>query len=459
MIKIPKKKVYKNGATLIYKHFKRRHTSVVAGFVFGKNRDNYPEPTAHFCEHMFFKETQDKSVAQLKDEMLNVFSMYNGRTNLFYTEIDFCRSNKAIEPCFKLAAEMLLNTKYSSKTIKTEKGVIKQELVRKLNNPDAISYYAFSRCIYSKYNLNTNVLGSEEEIEQVSAKSLKKFKDETFISQNFIITIEGGISFNKAKHLAEKYFINKLKSNPEYPVDQSITYPVDKPGNLNIEYFQFNKANCKIGIKLDKEIESVENDNYISMLCSICNNLNGKLMSKLRDNGLVYGVSMWADCIPENYMIGIDFGCSNENVNKVIDKIGELFRELKTTKIDQSLIEIKKENKKLSKDENIRRLYPSNLFRNYLFYKDDIFSKKLRKESKKIYEDITSDDIQTLCQKIFNKPENIYMSILTNASPESFYNYEEIQKILTSNTKPNFHKKQKTDKQNKNRNKKENKNK
>lgn len=443
MIRVPKKKVYKNGAILIYKHYKRKHTSVVAGFVFGKNRDNYPEPTAHFCEHMFFKETENKSVSQLKQEMLNVFSMYNGRTNLFYTEIDFCRSNKAIEPCFKLSAEMLLNTKFSAKTIESEKGVIKQELVRKLNNPDAISFYTFSRCTSSKYNLNTNVLGSEEEISQVSAKSLKKFKDETFISQNFIITIEGGISYHKAKRLAEKYFIKKLKSNPNYPVDKSMIVPLDKPGNLNIEYYQYNKANCKIGIKLGKELESIENDNYLSMLCSLCNNINGKLMSKLRDNGLVYNTNMWVDCIPSDYMIGINFGCSNENVNKVIDKIGELFRELKSTKIEQELIERKKENKKLNKDENVTQLYPSNLFRRYLFYKDDIFSKKSKKENKKIYNSITSDDIQSLCQKIFNSPENIYMSILTNASPDSFYSYEEIQKILTSNSKVRKRKKSK----------------
>ena len=51
-------KNYKNGATLIYRHERRKHTSVTAGFIFGKNRDNYPEPTAHFCEHMFFKETK-----------------------------------------------------------------------------------------------------------------------------------------------------------------------------------------------------------------------------------------------------------------------------------------------------------------------------------------------------------------------------------------------------------------
>jgi len=49
-------KKYSNGAELIYKKRKRKHTSVRAGFVFGKNRDKYAEPVAHFCEHLYMQE-------------------------------------------------------------------------------------------------------------------------------------------------------------------------------------------------------------------------------------------------------------------------------------------------------------------------------------------------------------------------------------------------------------------
>lgn len=98
-MKIARKKVYKNGATIIYKKHKRKSTSVVAGFVFGQNRDKYPEPTAHFLEHMLFKATKNKNEKELREAQLNTFSsMKNGSTSLFYTEIDFCRSNKALVP-------------------------------------------------------------------------------------------------------------------------------------------------------------------------------------------------------------------------------------------------------------------------------------------------------------------------------------------------------------------------
>ena len=433
---LPKKKVYKNGATLIYKKRNKNCTSVVAGFVFGRNRDNYPEPTAHFLEHMFFKATENKTEKELRNAQLNTFSMKNGATSLFYTEIDFCRSNKVLPACFDLASEMLLKTKFNTKSVNSEKGVIKQELVRKLNNPDMLFWFTNFRTLRNKYALNTNVLGSEEEINAMDAKTLKKFRDEVFISQNFVITIEGGISYNKAKRLAEKYFINKLNSNPSYSVDQTVTIPIEKKGNLNIEYYNFKKAICRLTILLDKDEESLKNKKIMNILCKLSNGMTGKVLGRLRDNGLVYSGRMdWAT--NPQYAITVDFSCSSDNVNKCIEEIGKVLNDYRTKLVENDLIEKIKENAKLSKDERINQIYPSSLFMNYLYLsKEEMFSKKYQKESKKLFESITADDIKNFSKTIFSKPENIYVSILTEKDKESFYNYQEIQNILIKNKKP-----------------------
>ena len=144
---------------------------------------------------------------------------------------------------------------------------------------------------------------------------------------------------------------------------------------------------------------------------------------------------MWADCIPSNYTIGINFGCSSDNVNKVITKVGELFEELRNSPVEQTIIEKIKQNRKLSKDERVRNIYPSSLFREYPCYGDIILSRKYKKESKRFYEHITPEQLQKFCQKVFSSPENVYVAILTDSTPDKFYSYEEIQKILTSSPK------------------------
>lgn len=433
---LPKKKVYKNGAILIYKHRNRKCTSVNAGFVFGKNRDYYPEPIAHFCEHMFFIETETKTKEQLKKEMLNTFSMNNGRTHIYYTIIDFCRSNKVVEDCFKLSSDMLLNTKFQTKYINSEKGVIQQELVRRLNSPETISHYTFLRTISNKSIKNSLVLGNKEEIEKVTAKELKKFRDQIFISQNFVITIEGGISFYKAKRLAEKYFIKNLKSNPDFPVDKTYNLPWDKHGNLTVENYSFNKSICKITIKLPPELESSDiNSVSAAMLCRLCNGLTGKLLGNLREHGLVYSAGINFDDTPTQNCLMINFSCSSDNINKVIDQLGNILAELRTKPFDAELIEKDKTNSKLFKDENIAKIYPSTLFASYLKYGNNIFSKTLTKRKKKIFEKLTSNDILEFCKNALTHPENIYVSILTDIKSDKIYLYEEIQKILTTNIK------------------------
>ncbi len=427
-----KEKIYKNGAILVYRKLKRKHTSVAAGFVFGKNRDKYPEPVAHFCEHMFFKETKDLNEQQLNEKILDVFSMYNAHTSPYCTWFDFCRANKVIEPCFELASEMLLNTKFSKKCMESEKGVIKQELNMHLNNPNEIFGGTRLRALTTENIPNTRTSGSTEEIDAITAKDLQKFKDEVFISQNFLITIEGGLSYIKAKKLAEKYFINKLKSNPNYSVDKTNIEKYDRPGNMNVENFQFNKSLCSIIIRLDKNMENIKTDATNRMLSKICNGVSGKLCKRLRDKGLVYSARIRTNEIINHYYIRVRWECVSDNVNKCIDEIGKVFKDLRNIKIDNALLDKKKENVKLAKDESCQGpIYPSNLFLNYLNFEKEDYSKKRIKQYEKTFESLTPDDIQNFCNTVLSKPENIYVSILTGEKEPNFYSYEKIQEILT----------------------------
>lgn len=427
-----KEKIYKNGVTLIYRKLKRRHTSVATGFVFGKNREKYSESIAHFCEHMFFKETEKYNEKQLSDKLLDVFTMYNAHTDFYLTWIDFCRSNKVIEPCFELTSEMLLNTKYSKKCVENEKGVIKQELLAKLSNAKRINGFARARTLSTDYLPNESVLGTAKEIDSVTPKSLRKFRDEVFISQNFFIAIEGGISYFKAKKLAEKYFINKLKSNPNYPVDKTNISTYDKAGNLNIEYFPFNKSMCSIIVKLDKDLENIKTNATLRMLAKVCNGLSGKILKQLRDKGLVYSAKLVSNEIKNHYCIRMDWECASDNVNKCIEQIGLVFKDLRVNKIDNEILKKKKENVKLLKDESIQAsIFPNELYLEYLDWGKEAFNKKTIKQFNKFFETLTQDDIQTFCQQVLSKPENIFVTILTGEKEPKFYDYETIVNILT----------------------------
>ena len=436
MLKVKK---YANGAILIYKKRKKKCTTVNAGFVFGKNREKYSEPTAHFCEHMLFKETESKNEKEFRQYRLDTLSKNNAYTSPFYLFTDFCRSNKALEKCFALESEMLLSPKFSKKLVENEKGVIKQELVRKINNPQAKFALAYRRTLLSNYNKDTIVLGSEEEIDAITAKELRKFKNDTFISENFVISIVGGISYHKAKKLAERYYINNLKSNPKYTIDKTLTIPIDKPGNLNIENFPHKKSICRVTIKLPDELRNDKSYAMLNMLQYISNGLSGKLFCALRDKGLVYSAHL--DYVKDIYdsTVYVDFECSNENVNSVIDTIGQIFDLYRSTPFENELLARHKANKKLNSDEqNPLPIYPEQTNITYLRFGKEVFTKQFKKNQKKIFNNLTPEDLQEFCKQIFTLPENIYVTILTDeTSKDKFYSYETIQKILTTSANPN----------------------
>lgn len=357
--------------------------------------------------------------------------MLNGRTNLFYTEIDFCRSNKALEPSFELASDMLLHSKYSKNNVETEKGVILQELEKRLNNSSSFLRNCYKRTTRTTYNTNTCILGSREEIEKVTAKELKNFREETFVSQNFLITIEGGISYHKAKKLAEKYFIKSLKNDLKYPSDWTYTLEIDKQGNLNIEKFDFKRAKAIILFKLDEEMSTIKNDMTMRMLCNICSGADGLILGKLRDLGLVYETYVNYFDVSKNHGFCIEFSCTNENVNKVIEEIGKALKKLKENPIPEEIISIELRNFKLWNDEYVKNIYPSHLFEEYLITKEKMFDKRLSKQKMKFFKHVTPADIQEFSKKAFSKPENLYISMITSEKPETFYSYEQMRKVLT----------------------------
>lgn len=430
-----KKKIYKNGATIIYKKHKGKKTSVSAGFVFGGTiREKYPEPTAHFVEHMLFNGTRNKTKGELKNSIRKTFSMVNASTALFNLELVFCRSNKIIEDCFNLASEMLLESKFNKEDIESEKGVITQELYRQLENPNSTFRFTFNRTLSTKNSSNTSVIGSPEEISKIDAQILEKFVKEIFISQNFVISIEGGISWRKAKKLAEKYFISHLESNPEFTPDKNTINPIDKPGNLNIEQCEFPSTHCSVVIKLDPKLETEKNQNIMSMICSLCNSSNGDFLSRLREKGLVYSSSIKYSNTPNSNFLELSIRTTVPNVNACIDEIGNFFKQLKTIPFTKESLDAIKKNTSYSKDEQTeKKIYPCNLTRKYLTYGDIIFDKKYDKRNEEIFNSITPEDIQKFCQEILSKPENLYVAISSKADPSKFYTYEQMQNIMIQN--------------------------
>ncbi len=423
----------KNGATLLYKKRRMKCVSVAAGFVFGENRNNYSEPTAHFCEHMLFQETTKHNKEELKRLTQQIFSSnYNAFAETSSLFFQFLRANKMFEKALELSSEMLLETKFSPRLVKNEKGVIQQELVHALSNTQRKNIIMRDQNRGLKYSNKTQVLGSAEEISQIKAKDLQKFRDEVFISQNFIFSIVGDISLFKAKRLSNKYFVSKLKSNPSYPVNREIDVFVEKPGNLCINHYN-SKEKIIGSISFKFPVFDEKKFQIVNMMCYLLTGIGGDFFELLRSKGLSYHCRVCINKYIDRNFLVFEFESSSDNVNKIIDQIGKLIHKLKTEKFDETRLDFIKNDVEYRKKEKTKNKFDESqsLLRAYLQDGTKYFTKKANKRVKKLFNSVTADDILNLSNEIFSTPENVYVAILTGQKDNDYYSYEKIQKIVT----------------------------
>ena len=424
MIKI---KHFKSGGTLIYKKSKIKFSVVHICFPFGKRRERYSEPTAHFLEHMLFKGTKKRKYEDFKREATEVFSYSNAYTSNDVLTYVFKRANKLIEPCFELASDSILNSALKTEHIETEKKVIKEELARALDNDNRRFHTLELRAMGNSVD-NTLVLGSAKQIDELSQKELKKFREREFTRDNLIVSIVGNMGYRKAKKLIEKYLLQNLKSNAKNKTFES-SLDFLPPGKMILEKRPLAKAIVSISVKIeDFDLKARQ----ISLLLTrYLNKEYGVFYGVLRDAGLVYVAK--AGFSDTMHYFTFRFECTSLNINKIIDVIAGLIKKLKADGVPQEEIEKLIKEQKIIKDEHI--FSPSSLCRqnldNFIYLGEKSLTKKFKKEAEKIFENIKTEDTIEYAKKVFSKKENICAAVLAEVEKEEIYSFENIKEMLT----------------------------
>ena len=129
-----------------------------------ENSINTPEGIAHFLEHKLFENEDGTDASTLFAKTgadVNAFTTANQTAYLFSATnsindniellLDFVQ-----EPCFKKAS------------IDKERGIIEQELLMYLDQPQSVLYFGLLKSLYKKNNVRNEIGGSVESIKQIN---------------------------------------------------------------------------------------------------------------------------------------------------------------------------------------------------------------------------------------------------------------------------------------------------
>lgn len=164
--------------------------------------------TAHFLEHMFFEGTKSYPSRKKLDKATEAWggelSAYTGKELVSYSAKFLSQnSNKALEFLYELVFNSLLN----EQAIEKEKGIIVQELKRRIDNPEAYRWSLLLKSIWSeRHPLGMMNVGNEKSINAVNIHALRDYLNRFYIPSNIILVVAGKLKLKETLNQINKLF-------------------------------------------------------------------------------------------------------------------------------------------------------------------------------------------------------------------------------------------------------------
>jgi predicted Zn-dependent peptidase len=413
----------KNGGVLIYEKSKVNNCSAVeVGFFAGAFNEKKPG-TAHMLEHNLFKKTKNRTNNQVEDDR-NKIAFLNASTSMDYLVIKFFRTNKLIEPALDFSYDILMNSLVDDEFFENEKGVISEELNMCLDNESRDIFVKNLKQTILLARSSSDIVGkTQDNIQSIKFKDLENFKKKYFVGNNFVVSVVSSLSFWKIKKLVNKKFVKQIPFDPKLK-EQKHYYDVDivnKPSSIKIFKTEQEKVSVMLSIKIDvNELDVfMKNYNYV-FLTKYLSGVQGDLFLKLRNKGLIYRLSSDISSFKTNSLFNIIFETSKEKIKDIFDIISDEVNKIVTTLIDEDKINSYKDNLEYLEDEKLPAKLSVKAHLNLL----DILCfgkifKLTKKQKKSIVNEITPLNVNKAAKEIFNKKNDIFVTVLGNASKKN----------------------------------------
>ena len=376
----------------------------------------YPNGIAHMLEHMFFKGTKTRTSMEWSKAVGFIGGSSNAYTSTDEVMYHISVPYENIEKAMELLSDMVLNPIFPEDEFLKEREVVKEEALGYLADFDW-SYHYFTSDILMKGRDKYPIVGSLEDISSFTIENIRDYYTEFCVPERMLVGMSSNLSNKKSKELLEKYFgkaDGKFKHKTpvwknhleQHGQEFSFSWPTMQNVQLDIIHPFF-----KLG--------DIPNEAASKVLFAILGSgMDSRLFETVREkNGLCYGIHAGAHAGVDHGYTNISVKTREENIPKIKELIAFELDRIKTELVSDEELERAKNKFRMSlyaKEQNSDASI-SQLMRR-TFYKlpnADKFSEELFK--------VTSEDVMSLANKIFDQSKVITFTAKNNASEvESF---------------------------------------
>lgn len=315
-----KKILLPNKVRLVIAPLKETQTTnlLVLVKVGSRQEDKKVSGGSHFIEHLMFKGTKKHPTAlDISKELNGVGAEFNAFTSKDHTGYYIKSDAKHLSLSIDVLSDMLLNSKFDTKEIERERGVIVEEINMYEDNPMMYVEDLLEQIIYSGHPLGISIAGTKESVKKMTRADLISYKNKFYSGSNIVICLAGNFKESHIKELKSKF---KFKSTAKiFPLNKIKLK--QKAPKVALKFKETEQTQIALGFPAysysDKRI-------YALQLLSIIlgGNMSSRLFLQVRErNGLAYFIRSYLSVYEDTGALIIQSGLDKLRVESAIKLI------------------------------------------------------------------------------------------------------------------------------------------
>ncbi len=309
-----------NGVQIIYEKMPYVRSAAFGIFVCTGSRFEPASEngSAHFIEHMLFKQTSRHST----QELAFIMDAIGGQINAYTTREQTCFYGRVLDThlttAIDLLAEMFFCCAFDEEELKSERGVILEEIGMYEDTPDDVCYEKLMGGCY-RSALGRPVLGKAKTLNSMTGSSLKAYKESHYTAGNIIISLAGNFDDSHLRHI-EKLFGGTEKS-PRSKARAANYSPHISVRKKRIEQNQFCLAFPSLGSNSEERFGM----NLLSTILG--GGVSSRLFQNIREkHGLCYTIYSFRSTFSDGGLLSIATGVSKDTEIKTLSLIRDELR-------------------------------------------------------------------------------------------------------------------------------------
>ncbi len=162
---------------------------------------------AHLLEHLMFKGTKTYAPGVFSGEIARNGGRENAFTSFDYTAYFQTIAKDRLDMVMRFEADRMTNLTITEEQVAPERQVVLEERKSRVDNrPSSQLGEVVNAALYLNYPYRRPIIGWEHEIRELNVERILAFYRKFYAPNNAILIVEGDVTLEELKPLAEKYY-------------------------------------------------------------------------------------------------------------------------------------------------------------------------------------------------------------------------------------------------------------